>query len=91
MDGSTVAWVLARVCGLAAFAALAIALVTGLGLRTGVLDWLGNNRELRTLHEYTTLLWAPLGGLHVLALLLDTTARIGPLDLLVPSGCLTAR
>ncbi|HZU17814.1 MAG TPA: hypothetical protein VFD01_14590 [Candidatus Dormibacteraeota bacterium] len=84
MDGPTFAWALARVCGLAAFAALAVSLLTGLGLRTGVLDWLGSSRELRGLHEYTTLLWAPLGGLHVLALLLDDTARVRPLDLLVP-------
>ncbi len=84
MDASTFAWALARVSGLAAFAALGIALLTGLALRTGVLDWLGSNRELRVLHEYTTLLWAPLGGLHVVALLLDATARIGPLDLLLP-------
>ncbi|HZV48716.1 MAG TPA: hypothetical protein VFD49_02985 [Candidatus Dormibacteraeota bacterium] len=84
MDGPTFAWALARVCGLAAFTALSISLLTGLGLRTGVLDWLGSNRELRALHEYATVLWAPLGGLHVLALLLDTTARVGLTDLLVP-------
>jgi predicted ferric reductase len=77
-------WVLARVAGLSSYAALAVALVTGIALRTAVLDWLGRNRALRALHEYTTVLWIPLAGLHLLSLLLDTTARIGPLDLVVP-------
>jgi sulfoxide reductase heme-binding subunit YedZ len=79
-------WILARVSGLASFAALAIALLTGIALRTGVLDWLGSNRALRSLHEYTTVLWIPLGGLHVLMLLLDQTARVRPVDVLVPFG-----
>jgi predicted ferric reductase len=77
-------WVLARVAGLSSYAALAIALVTGIALRTAVLDWLGSNRALRALHEYTTVLWIPLACLHLLSLLLDTTARVGLLDLLIP-------
>ena len=77
-------WVLARVGGLSSYAALAIALVTGIALRTAVLDWLGSNRAVRALHEYTTVLWIPLAGIHLLALLLDTTARIGLLDLVIP-------
>lgn len=77
-------WVLARVCGLASYASLAIALLTGIALRTAVLDWLGSNRALRSLHEYTTVLWIPLGALHVVALLLDHTARVTPLDVFVP-------
>ena len=32
-------WVLARVAGLSSYAALAIALVTGIALRTAVFDW----------------------------------------------------
>jgi predicted ferric reductase len=77
-------WVLARVAGLSSYAALAVALVTGIALRTAVLDWLGSNRALRALHEYTTVLWIPLAGLHLVSLLLDKTARIGLLDLLIP-------
>ena len=77
-------WVLARVAGLSSYAALAIALVTGIALRTAVLDWLGSNRALRALHEYTTVLWIPLACLHLVSLLLDTTARIGLLDLVIP-------
>ena len=64
-------WVLARVAGLSSYAALAIALVTGIALRTAVFDWLGSNRLVRSLHEFTIVLWVPLAGLHILALLLD--------------------
>jgi predicted ferric reductase len=77
-------WVLARVAGLSSYAALAIALVTGIALRTAVLDWLGNNRAVRGLHQYTTVLWIPLAAVHLGSLLLDTTARIGLLDLVIP-------
>lgn len=77
-------WILARVAGLTAFAALSISLLSGLSLRTGVLDWLGSNRALRSLHEYTTVLWMPLGGLHIVALLLDQTSRVRLVDVIVP-------
>jgi sulfoxide reductase heme-binding subunit YedZ len=77
-------WALARVVGLASYASLAIAVVTGIALRTAVLDWLGSNRALRSLHEYTTVLWIPLGMVHIGALLLDSTARVGLLDVVVP-------
>jgi sulfoxide reductase heme-binding subunit YedZ len=77
-------WVVARVAGLTALAALSMSLLTGVAIRTGVLDWLGSNRTLRSLHEYTTVLWMPLGAVHIGALLLDQTARVRPLDLVVP-------
>ena len=77
-------WVLARVTGLGSYAALAIALVTGIALRTAVFDWLATNRVVRSLHEYTIVLWIPLAALHVATLLLDGTARIGLLDVFVP-------
>lgn len=77
-------WVLARVAGLSSYASLAIALTTGMALRTAVLDWLGSNRAVRGLHEYTTVLWVPLAGIHLVSLLLDSTARIGWLDLVMP-------
>ena len=77
-------WVLARVSGLSAYAALAVALLTGVALRTAVLDWLGSNRAIRSMHEFTTVLWLPLAALHVLSLLLDATARIGVVDVFLP-------
>jgi predicted ferric reductase len=72
------------VTGLSAFAALSISLLSGLSLRSGVMDWLGPNRVLRSLHEYTTVLWMPLGGLHVVSLLLDRTARVSVVDVVLP-------
>jgi DMSO/TMAO reductase YedYZ heme-binding membrane subunit len=77
-------WVLSRVAGLSSYTALAIAMVTGIALRTAVLDWMGSNRALRALHEYTTVLWIPLAVIHILSLLLDKTARIGLLDVVIP-------
>ena len=77
-------WVLARVAGLASYAALAIALVTGIALRTAVFDWLGSNRLVRSLHEYTIVLWIPLAVIHIVSLLLDHTASVGLLDVVVP-------
>ncbi len=77
-------WVLSRVAGLGSYAALAVALVTGIALRTAVLDWLGSNRALRSLHEYTTVLWIPLAVVHLAALLLDRTSRIALIDLVLP-------
>jgi sulfoxide reductase heme-binding subunit YedZ len=77
-------WALARVAALSAYASLALALLTGIALRTAVLDWLGTNRALRSLHEYTTVLWIPLAAVHVLALLVDATARVTVVDVFVP-------
>ena len=77
-------WMLARVAGLSSYAALAIALLTGIAMRTAVLDWLGSNRAVRTLHEFTVVLWVPLAGVHIVSLLLDATARIGVLDVVIP-------
>jgi methionine sulfoxide reductase heme-binding subunit len=77
-------WVLARVAGLASYGSLAVALVTGIALRTAVLDWLGSNRSLRALHEYTTVLWIPLAIVHIASLLLDQTSRITLVDVLIP-------
>jgi methionine sulfoxide reductase heme-binding subunit len=77
-------WTLARVTALSSYVSLAVAVLTGIALRTGVLDWLGSNRALRSLHEYTTVLWLPLAVLHVVALVLDSTARVGWLDVFVP-------
>ncbi|MBJ7597288.1 MAG: hypothetical protein DLM67_00285 [Candidatus Nephthysia bennettiae] len=84
MDLDTFTWILARVTGLSSFVALSISMLSGLALRTAVLDWLAGNRALRATHEFTAVLWVPLGLLHLLSLLLDQTARVRALDLLVP-------
>jgi methionine sulfoxide reductase heme-binding subunit len=79
-------WILARVSGLSASAALAISLMTGLALRSAVLDWLATNRAVRATHEFTTILWIPLGLFHLVFLLLDSNVRntLRVVDLVVP-------
>ncbi len=84
MDPQLLVWIVARATGLASYIALCIAVLSGIALRTSVLDFLATNRALRNLHDFTTWLWIPLGGAHVAALLLDKTAQITPLDLVVP-------
>ena len=54
-------WLLARATGIASFLALFIAILSGIALRTSVLDWLGTNRALKALHTFSTVLWIPLG------------------------------
>ncbi len=77
-------WLIARVTGLTAFAVLSLSVLSGEALRTSVFDFLANNRALRKLHDFTTPLWLPLALAHVVALLLDRTARITPLDVVLP-------
>jgi methionine sulfoxide reductase heme-binding subunit len=84
MESDLFYWVVARVSGLSAFMVLAVSVATGLALRSGVLDVLGSNRSIRSLHQFTAFLWIPLGLLHLAALLLDRTARIDPRDIVVP-------
>lgn len=51
-----------------------------------MLDWLGTNRTLKALHTFSTVLWIPLGLVHLLALVVDRTARVGIADLVIPFG-----
>jgi DMSO/TMAO reductase YedYZ heme-binding membrane subunit len=55
-----------------------------MALRTALLAPLARNRALLELHGFLSWFWLPLVVIHVIALLLDGTARIGVLDLLVP-------
>jgi methionine sulfoxide reductase heme-binding subunit len=84
MDPQLLIWILARATGLAAYAALCLSVLSGVALRTSVLDFLATNRALRSLHDFTTWIWIPIGGAHVAALLLDKTAQIRPIDVVVP-------
>jgi methionine sulfoxide reductase heme-binding subunit len=77
-------WDVARVAGLSAFVALSMAVLSGVALRSAVLGWLGTNRAVRSMHGFVTVLWLPLGVVHLAALLLDQTAGVGPIDVLVP-------
>lgn len=77
-------WYGARVAALAAFAVLSASIVTGTALRTSLLAPLARNRAVLDLHTFMSWLWVPLVGVHITALLLDGTARIGLLDTVVP-------
>jgi DMSO/TMAO reductase YedYZ heme-binding membrane subunit len=77
-------WMLARVTGLSAYVALSLSVLSGAALRSGLLAGLGSNRALRSAHEFMAILWIPLGLLHLVALLLDRTARVSPVDVVVP-------
>lgn len=79
-------WLLARSSGTGSAVALELSLLSGMALRTGALGWLTHNRGVRVLHDYSSFLWLPLAVVHVVALLLDPTARIGLADLIVPFG-----
>lgn len=79
-------WLLARSSGTGSAVALELSLLSGMALRTGALGWLTHNRGVRVLHDYSTFLWVPLGIVHVVALLLDPTARIGFAEVIVPFG-----
>src|SRR5438094_9407303 len=77
-------WEIARASGLAAYAALCISVLSGLAPRTQALSFLANNRAVRALHDWTPWIVIPAALVHVVALLLDATARIGILDVFVP-------
>ncbi|HEX3630292.1 MAG TPA: ferric reductase-like transmembrane domain-containing protein [Candidatus Dormibacteraeota bacterium] len=77
-------WETGRVAALSAFFALSASIISGQALRSSLLDRLVRNRELLSLHRFLTLCWLPLVAIHVAALTLDSVARIGPLDLLLP-------
>jgi predicted ferric reductase len=77
-------WFIARITGLTAFAVLSLSVLSGEALRTSVLDFVAKNRAVRKLHDFTTPLWLPLVLAHIIALLLDKTARIAPVNVVVP-------
>ncbi|TMC77052.1 MAG: hypothetical protein E6J09_08375 [Chloroflexi bacterium] len=77
-------WELARASGLAAYAALCIAVLTGIAPRTQLLSFLASNRAVRALHDWTPWIVIPAALTHVVALLLDATAKVGVLDVFVP-------
>jgi sulfoxide reductase heme-binding subunit YedZ len=77
-------WFIARITGLTSFAVLSLSVLSGEALRTSVLDFLAKNRAIRKLHDFTTPLWLPLVFAHIIALVFDKTARIAPINVVVP-------
>jgi predicted ferric reductase len=84
VDPQLFVWIVARATGVAAYIALCLSILSGIALRTSVLDFLAKNRALRSLHDFMAWIWIPLGSAHVATLLLDKTAQVAPLDLVVP-------
>jgi sulfoxide reductase heme-binding subunit YedZ len=84
MDPQLFFWLAARATGLASYIALCLSILSGVALRTSVLDFLAKNRQLRSLHDFMTWLWIPLGVAHVVTLVLDKTAQIQPSDAFIP-------
>jgi len=84
MDPQLALWILARAAGIASYAALCIGMLTGLALRTTVLDFLAEKKPIRALHDFTAWIWLPFGIAHVVGLILDKTARISVADAFVP-------
>ncbi len=84
-------WILARAAGVGSLVALALSLLSGMALRSGLLASLAQNRAVRELHTFTTVLWLPLGLVHVVALLFDPYARVRPIDLVLPFAVPYAR
>lgn len=77
-------WELARASGLAAYAALCIAVLSGLAPRTQALRFLATNRAVRALHDWTPWIVIPAVITHIVALILDATARISVINVLIP-------
>lgn len=86
MDAQLFLWLLARATGLASYIALCLSILTGVALRTSVLDFLAKNRALRATHDFMTWLWIPVGATHVATLVLDRTAQVTLRDVVLPFG-----
>jgi sulfoxide reductase heme-binding subunit YedZ len=84
VDPDVFLWLVARAAGVAAYVSLCLSMLSGLALRTPALEFLAEKKPVRLLHDFTVWIWLPLGIAHVGALVLDRTARIGLLDLVVP-------
>jgi len=77
-------WETGRIAALTAFFVISASILSGQALRSSLFDGLIRNRELLSVHRFLTVCWLPLVGLHVVALMLDSVARVRPLDLLMP-------
>ena len=84
MSPDVILWYAARAAALAAFFVLAASLLTGMAIRTAYLAPVARNRAVVAVHGFLAWFWVPLVVVHVTALVLDTTSRITPLDVLVP-------
>lgn len=84
MTSDLVLWYAARAAAMAAFAVLSASLLTGMALRTALLSGLARNRAVLALHGFLSWFWVPLVAVHVVAIVLDSTARVGLVDVVIP-------
>jgi len=84
MNAGLVLWEAARAAALAAFAVLALALLTGMAVRTALLGGIARSPAVLALHGFLSWFWVPLVAVHVTALILDGTSRISAVDAVIP-------
>jgi predicted ferric reductase len=81
---SPLIWYLARAAGMVTYLLLWLSVVTGLGLTTRLLGFIGDQSIILQLHRLATDLALAGTALHVLAIAVDPTVPIGMLGVLVP-------
>lgn len=81
---SPITWYLARAAGVILYLLVWTAVVTGLGLTTGLFDRWPGRGIVFSLHAFATNLTYGFLVLHVLSLAADTTVRFAPQQLFVP-------
>lgn len=81
---SPVIWYIARAAGLTTYILLWLSVVTGLGLTTRLLGFIGDPGIILQLHRLTTDLAIAGTVIHLLSIALDPTVEIGMLGVLVP-------
>jgi sulfoxide reductase heme-binding subunit YedZ len=84
MNIDLVLWESARAAALAAFAVLALALLTGMAVRTALLGGIARSPAVLALHSFLSWFWLPLVAVHIAALLLDGTSRLSAVDAVIP-------
>jgi sulfoxide reductase heme-binding subunit YedZ len=84
MSADLVLWYAAHAAAMAAFFVLAASMLTGMAVRTAYLAPVARTRAVVALHSFLTWFWVPLVAVHVIALVLDSTARIAPIDVVIP-------
>jgi methionine sulfoxide reductase heme-binding subunit len=78
------AWTLSRAAGVTAFAALALDVIFGLFISTGLVDRYIPRAASVDVHRWLSGVSLSLVGVHALALLADTSVHFGVTDLIIP-------
>jgi sulfoxide reductase heme-binding subunit YedZ len=81
---SPISWYLARASGIVLYMLTWVAVMTGLGLTTALLDRWPGRGIVFSLHAFATQLTYGVLALHLLSLAADPTVNFGPRELLVP-------